>query len=167
MLVALGLSAELVRLEKGGNDWMSEVSTGSWELDYEQTTVKISVPLPKNSSCPVSNAPSMLAAFSSKYIADRFQSNLRQLKRMRQYSAPKWLFVCGVFIVSAGVDVAQIRSRYLEHALWRVQKMAGESSEAARPAAREVRRYFEWVKDLLPATQKSRLWQEIQSLPQG
>jgi len=43
--------------------------------------------------------------------------------------------------------------------------LAQKSEISARRAADELRTYFEWVKDALPAEDKHRLLREIQCLP--
>jgi hypothetical protein len=63
-----------------------------------------------------------------------------------------------------GANVEKIRSRYLAHAIRRVRRTAEKSEVSARRAAEELGKYFEWVKDGLPAEDKTRLLREIQGL---
>jgi hypothetical protein len=47
----------------------------------------------------------------------------------------------------------------------RVRELSAVSPVAGQNAAREVRRYFEWIENVLPTEAKTRLFEEIQALP--
>jgi hemerythrin-like domain-containing protein len=68
------------------------------------------------------------------------------------------------FFVRSGADLAHIRSRYIAHALRRVRTMVAGREKSARRAAEELRSYFEWIKEYLPAEDRHRFCNEIKNL---
>jgi hypothetical protein len=58
-------------------------------------------------------------------------------------------------------DVSLIRIRYLKLAVNQVREVAAMSPSAACNAAAEVRRYVEWVKDLLPTGERGEILEQI------
>ena len=61
-------------------------------------------------------------------------------------------------------DVARIRTEYLRQAVLWVSKLAAHSGTDARIAARQLRRYFEWVQDSLLPEQEGPLFEQIEAL---
>jgi hypothetical protein len=63
------------------------------------------------------------------------------------------------------VDAAeQIRVQFIRRSVAQVCRQAFVSREEARVAAKELRRYFGWVRNTLPATVQEPLLTEIESL---
>ena len=70
----------------------------------------------------------------------------------------------------AAIDetVMLLRTEYLQRAVQRVSQLAahGDLIDALN-ASSELRRYFEWVKEVLPPAAKGVLFQQIQTLPKA